>query len=84
MKQYLCDKCGASGISETSHSSPKGWRELRISLTGQPFIVQQSKDLCPSCLTKLGYSPDSEEKQNTLDKLWDVMLDLAAEARDEV
>ena len=91
MKQYKCDGCGAlrdctSGGGHRILDLPNGWRAATLSAAGVPYIPAQSRDLCPTCLEAAGLLIDNteESKQNTMDKLWDIMLDLAEEARDEI
>jgi len=83
-----CDSCGVESTSSTATAYPEGWVSLRLQATGLRAYTYntRNKTLCADCLEKAGITtkPDLADQDASLDKLWNVMLDLTGEARDNI
>ena len=83
-----CDCCGKSSKPDNTTAYPDGWISIRLHVTGIPthHYTGRNKLLCNECLPKYGIlpKPDAEGRDSNLEKLWDIMLDLAEEARESI
>ncbi len=84
----LCDRCGMQANTTPIQGVPAGWAAIHLQVTGIQSQHYHGKNrvLCHECLRKykLDPKPDNEGRETNLDKLWDIMLDLAEEARDNI
>ena len=83
-----CDKCDHQADVGTTQTLPPSWLTIRLSTSGAAIRDYQcpSKTLCSNCIEKLGIAktPDEEKQPELLDKLWDIMVELVEEARENI
>ena len=84
----ICDNCGQEKFCAPNKSLPGKWITLRLSVTGENHYNYQAgapRDICDDCIHKFKLQPAPDEKlKDAADKLWDLFVELAEEARDEV
>jgi len=83
-----CDCCGKESEPNNTTAYPEDWISMRLQVVGITSFTYDNRGrvLCPTCITKYNIEkkPDSEKRKSNLNKLWDIMLDLAEEARNEI